>query len=260
MTSRGRVLTSTTIGLGVVVVLLSSLSVLAEQLGDVTVTLQSHRYYRYWDMTRLVYRVKSKSKPKDASFLLGTGACLSSEAIEEYASTRFDWVDEPFRGLRFDLTKKNQKIYLWLLGQWELSETQIAILEDEDEDVSHTGEIDGPACAGASISIETLSGQSVSFPDLAGAGTYWATDTTELRVSSSSAGWALTYAIELSVPEGASETVVAQALQVAYDPFETIAGVIDLRARYALNVAEEDFAGLPEGAYVIHVTHVVSTD
>jgi len=258
MTSRGRVLVPTAIALAVVVILLSSLSALAEQLGDVTVTLQSHRYYRYWDMTRLVYRVKSKSNPKDTRFLLGAGACLSSEAIEEYASTRFDWVDEPFRGLRFDLTKKNQKIYLWLLGQWELSETQIAILADEE--ASHTGEIDGPACAGASISIETLSGQSVSFPDLAGAGTYWATDITELRVSSSSAGWALTYAIELSVPEGASEAVVAQALQVAYDPFETIAGTIDLRARYALSVAEEDFAGLPEGAYVIHVTHVVSTD
>lgn len=239
-------------------VLVSSMAIEAVQLGDVQVTLQSHKYDRHWDLTRLVYRVKSTSLPSDDdAWVLGVGACVTDELIVTDGTTPFDWVEGPTRGLRFERSKRNEKVYVWLVGRWEVGASPIAVLTGGDMDF---GEIDGPSCDAASIALETVSGTSVSFPSPVEAGTYAASTETILRVTSTSAGWSLSHSLEVSVPEGASEETVARALQVSYDPFGTVAGTTDVAIGYALHVTEEDFVGLPQGAYVILITYSVAAD
>jgi len=228
------------------------------ELGTARVTLQSHKYYSWWNMTRLVYRVKDSKTPKDSSWVLGFGDCVDEEAIEWWATSEYTWIDEPLRGMRFDRSMRNEKFYIWLYGQWDVGETDTAILFEDGEIL--VGQIDGPACESASISLETVGGSSVSFPELSGPGTYQGSEETVLRIGSTSAGWAISHALALSIPANASESIVANALTLSYDPFEAAAGGVDVRVSYAMHVSEADFSGLPQGAYVIEITYTVSTD
>ena len=100
----------------------------------------------------------------------------------------------------------------------------------------------------------------MTFPPLTEPGTFEGSDRTRLRVASTSPGWGLSQTLDLSIPSGASEAAVTNALSVTYDPYETVAGSVEVDVSYTLRVAEEDFAGLPEGAYVIQITFTASTD
>lgn len=262
--------TRTAISLLTMLLLLSTVAE-AVWLGDVQITLHSHQYYHQWGSTRLVYRVKSSQWPSDGdSWILGVEACVD-DSILWYATTPFAWVEEPIRGMRFERSKKAEMVYLWLLGPWEIGTVPVAVSAGESwfrggahgepqHEATILGEIDGPACAGASISLETVAGETVSFPNLIDAGTYEAFEETVLRVVSTSAGWGLSHSIDVVAPEGASEGTVGSAFRVSYDPFETTSGTTDIVAGYSLVVSEEDFAGLPEGAYVIQITYTAAAD
>ena len=265
---------------------------LAVSLDGIKVTLQSHRYYKKWDLTRLVYRVKSPAEPSEQFFVLGVGACITDETIDRQASTSFEWVTDPFRGLRFACTRKDQRIYLWLNGQWDVGETGIAILigeieggggdddddnddddnddddddDDDDDNDDHDGDhaelllgtLDGPQCEGAALSIAVIGDASIVFPSLQGAGYFSVQGDTTLRITSSSANWSVSHALDLDVPSSASEATVARILEVLYDAYEPTEGATDVGVSYALNVEEADFAGLPEGEYVINITFTVA--
>jgi len=243
----------------ILVLLVASVAVEAVKLDDVSITLQSHRYYKSWDLTRLVYRVKGSQSPWDSWWALELGSCVTDEVIYWWASSSYEWIEEPLRGIRFERWSKNQKFYLWLIGQWDVSPTGVVLQPDGGQDLAF-GEIDGPACAGASISLETASGASVGFPPFTGVGEYAGDGDTVLRVTSTSAGWSLTHSTAFAMPEGASTSVLERILDVAYDPFTAAAGTTDVNVGYVLVVEEEDLAGLPEGTYVIQITYTASTD
>ena len=261
--------------LSLLVVALFSFVSLSEELGDVRITLQSTRYYKKWDLTRLVYKVKSPSTPDDQSWVLEVGACVTADVIDHGSTSSFAWVEDPFHGMRFEVTKKNHKFYLWLVGQWDVGPTGVAAIlggdwsdDDDDDDgeaaepapVVYTGTIDGPACEEASIAIDVTSGSSVAFPALDGAGAYASDGRTELRITSTTAGWSLGHALDVSLPPGASAETVADVFRVGYDLFEATAGETEIGVSYALEIADEDLAGLPYGAYAITVTFTVATD
>jgi len=231
----------------------------AVDLGGVKITLESQRYYQFWDLTRLIYRVKGNRNPGESWWTLSLGSCVTADLLLWWASSPFEWVDEPFRGVRFDRTSKNQKFTLWLVGQWDVAETDV-LLAINGGAQTFQGDMDGPACEGASIALDTISGEAVSFPAFEGVGTYPGDGWTVLRVTSTSSGWSLSHDIQTSVPEGASSSVVERILSVSYDPFVTAAGMTDVRVRYMLNVEEADLAGLPQGTYVIQITYTASTD
>jgi len=231
----------------------------AVNLDGVVITLESSRYYSFWDLTRLVYRVRGSSQPGNSSWALEAGQCVTDDVILSWASASFEWISHPFRGLRFERASSNQYFYLWLVGQWDVSSIGVASLSgDSGEPV--LGEIDGPACAGASISLETVSGSSIAFPAFEGIGAYPADGDTLLRISSTSSGWSLTHATEFVLPDRASESIVERILNLTYDPFVAVAGATEVRVKYTMLVGEQDLAGLPEGTYVIRITYTASTD
>jgi len=225
-------------------------------LGDVQVTLQSHRYYPTEDLTHFVYRVVSPSKPSAQFFVLGNGTCVTQDIVDAAASSPFEWVDEPFRGLRFESTKKNEKFDLWLVGQWNIGIVDVALLlGDPDADPETlVGEMEGSHCGPVGISIAVVSGGNPSFPAIDGPGTFAGVETTLLRVTSSTLGWTVSHALEFDIPASAWQETVARVLEVLYDAYEPSDGTTDIGVSYALVVNEEDFIGLPEGEYVISIT------
>jgi len=99
-----------------------------------------------------------------------------------------------------------------------------------------------------------VEGSSLVFPEISGSGTYPVVGGTTLRVSSSSSDWAVSHSVAFEIPPGASEEVVTRILEVVYDAHSPKSGATDIGVSYALAVEEADFAGLPEGEYVIHIT------
>jgi len=246
----------------VLVALTCGQSVFAVQLGDVQITLHSCKYYQQADVTRVVYKVKSSPQPAPAYWVLEVGDCVTSDDIVAGASTDSVWVDEPFHGLRFTPTSTNEKVYLYLEGRWELTEGEVvaAFVDEEGEFVLHEGRLDVPLCQGASISIRILSGASVSFPEIAAAGTYESVRPTELRVESTSSAWTLQQGIAFSAPDGASTDTLARVFGLALAEYRADSGATDITASYELTIEEGDFVGLPEGTYVIGVTFTVASD
>jgi hypothetical protein len=234
-----------------------SVALAAEELGSIRVTHESTKYYKRWDLTRIVYRVSAEFPFGYGYWVLEMGDCVSDEMVNEWASSSFDWVEEPFRGMQFAVTKRNEHFYVWLLGRWDVASTGVAFVFGGE---TYTGTIDGPACEGGSISIEIVNGSYVTFPSPSGDGTYPANDETTLRVTSTSNGWALSEGLDLAVPDGASIETVARIFQVGYGPFESAAGATEIDVSYALVIGEEDLSDLPEGVYTITVTFAVSTD
>jgi len=225
-------------------------------LGGVQVTLQAHRYNARVDLTRFAYRVKSPSKPSDQFLVLGVGACVTPDMIDVAASSSFEWVTEPFRGLRFTSTKKKQTFNLRLVGQWDVGMVDVALLlGDPDADPqTFAGELAGPFCEAVGIAIDVVSGANPSFPAVDGQGTFVGTETTLLRVTSGTPGWAVSHALELDIPNGASVEAGERVLEVLYAGYDPQDGITDVGVSYALVVGEDDFAGLPEGDYVISIT------
>ena len=230
------------------------------QLGQTTIALTSVQYYAWGDYTRFTYQVTVPSRaPIPAYWILGVGDCVDDDVVVWYLSSSYTWVQTPFRGMRFTCSSRNQKFYLYLEGNWTAQETQVAAGWSSPPTVL-TGWIDGPACASASISLDVASGDSISFPSVVGAGTYPASSETVLRVTSSTAGWTLGYALTFSIPADASQAVVEEIFQVAPGTYTSAAGITDVAVAYTLVVDLEDFAGLPQGSYVITIAYTATTD
>lgn len=242
--------------------------VLAVSLGDTTLTLQSHRYYKKWDLTRFVYRVKSPRDNIPEYWVLGTGGCITEEHVDIWSSTGFTWAEDPIEGLRFECYAKNERFYLWLFGQWDVGAVDVAVVLDSETNGNgdgnpitvYQGSIDGPLCGGSSISVEVIAGSAVEFPQLLQAGLFPSATDTRLVVSSTSSGWDLSYSPTFSIPENAQQAVVERILQVTVAPHGSSAGTTEIAVSYALNITDQDFAGLPEGTYVIGITYTVTAD
>lgn len=239
--------------------LVFSLDVWSTELGDAQITLLNHLYYRQWNLTRLMYRVKSASPPSETSWVLGLGSCIQPDDLL-WVTSPAGWVEAPFRGLRMTREMKNETVTIWLWGEWESAAVPVAFVRGRSGEEIDTGQIDGPACEAASISIDVIEGASILFPPFDGAGLYEAEAETGLRVSSTSAGWALSYHTNAYVPENASSVTATESLVVTVQPYQTRAGEIDLWIGYTLRVDEEDLAALPEGTYLFEIRYTVSTD
>jgi len=251
--------------LTLVVVLFAGAAVTAEEVGGLLIVLQATRYVKPWDVTVLTYRVRNTwhpHDPTDASWVLATGECMTGESVHP-SGTPFEWTDAPFHGMHFDVTAANEHVYVWLYGRWETAATELAVVridEETGDEQVYVGSIDGPACEGTTISLEVTEGAHVSFPAPAGPGTFAAEEDTALRISSTTSGWALGHTLEFSIPEEASRDTVERVFQVHYDALDPGAGTTELGVSYALELSEEDFAGLPQGMYTIAVTFTASTD
>ena len=245
-------------------IIASSLAVLGETFGDATISLQSHRYYKKWDLTRFVYRVTSPSNNIPEYWVLGTGDCIADDQIDWWSSSWFTQVDDPIEGVRFECYSKKQRFYLWLFGQWDVGSVDAVVVFGGDRwgdpSVAYQGTIDGPLYGGSSISVEVGAGSTVEFPQLLQAGLFPSTTNTQLVVSSTSDGWNLSYYPTFSIPENAEQSVVERILQVTIAPHGSSAGTTNIAVSYALNVTDQDFAGLPEGTYVIGITYTVTAD
>ena len=238
----------------------------AVKIGDTTITLQSRKYYKQWDMTRLKYRLKTNSRGDlPTHWILQLDDCVPEESVLWWASSWFDWVEEPFRGIRFEIGQTNQTYYVWLEGQWDVGEVEIALLNNDPYDRYGGGPvladtIDGPSCVGSSIAIEVLGGGLVGFAQVLQAGRYDGDTITTLRVTSTSERWSLDQDLALSIPPGAQEDVVRRVFKVTVEPYQPAAGATDIEAAYVVDIDETDLAGLPEGSYVIAVAYTVTAD
>lgn len=237
-----------------------AIEALAVQLGDVTVTLQSHRYVKKSDATRFVYRVRSSTTPVDQAWVLELGDCVLPESVSD-ATSPFAWTEEPFRGLRFVRTAKNQKFEIWLAGNWSTGSVGVALIDGSAGNAQITmAEIEGPFCAGASIALDIIDGAAITFLEVTGAGLFPADSDTLLRVTSSSSGWALTHTLDLTIPTGASADTVTNIFVLTIAPHETTDGTTDIYVAYELQLNEDDFGNLPQGTYVIGITFIASTN
>jgi len=233
----------------------------ASQIDDTTVTLLSHRYYSAWDLTRLKYHIKTDRRAqRPFGWVLELADCVTEGIVLWWASSWYTWVDEPFRGVRFEISSDNEIQYLWLVGQWDVGDVEFALGYSDWSTTYVTGAIDGPICGGSSIAIEIVRGESVSFPPVLRVGRLDADDTTTLRVTSSSSGWSLDQTLLFDVPSGAQEDVVRRVFKIAVGPYAERAGATDIQVSYAIDIGEEDLAGLPEGSYVIGVAYTVTLD
>ncbi|MEN6369212.1 MAG: hypothetical protein ABFD77_05890 [Thermotogota bacterium] len=230
------------------------------QLGRTTITLNSVQYYSGGDYTRFTYQVTTPPGSSAPSYwILGVEDCVDDNAVIWYMSSNYTWVTNPSRGMRFACSSRNQKYYIYLVGNWTTEDVWVAAGWSSPPAIL-TGSVGGPACVVASISLDIVSGESISFPEIVGAGTYPATSDTVLRVTSSTAGWSLTYLPQFSIPPEASQTVVEGIFRVSLGTHTASAGITDIAVTYALVVDLADFAGLPQGTYVITIAYTVSTD
>jgi hypothetical protein len=111
----------------------------------------------------------------------------------------------------------------------------------------------------ATLSLQVLSGVSVEFPLITGPGQYSSQGGTTLRVTSDQAGWTLSQALSLAIPQGADAATVARVFQVIYGAYTPVAGTTDVSVTYSLVAAAADFNGLPQGDYGITVTYTVTS-
>jgi hypothetical protein len=233
-----------------------ALEAAAVTLGNVNVVLQTHQYYSSWDLTRFVYRVRTKRGILPDRFVLAAGPCLQEASAIYFSMPWYAWVEEPFAGLAFDIYSSNQQIHLWLNGRWDGDDIEMALLYAPSD--AAVGRISGPACEPQALSLSVVDGGNVEFPAIVGPGSYPVEGATTLRITGDTANWALSHAVAFDVPQEASEETVARIFKVQYDPYQPRSGATDVDVSYALAVTEEDFVGLPEGDYVIHVTFTVA--
>jgi len=237
------------------VLVLFSCAARSVQLGDAEITLHSQQYFAGWNLTRLVYELKSAPSDPPAYWILGVGRCIGPDSIAYWLSSPFEWVDAPFRGLRYTPTRKNQKFNLFLVGEWTIGEAvAAAFFDDPGGGTLLSGPIDGATCGVASISVDVLDNTSITFPAITGPGTYRADMPMTVRVTSSAPGWTLSYDLHVDLPAGASAEAVRRAFRMEIAPHEATAGTTLVRATCELQIGEDDFGGLPHGPYVIRIT------
>ncbi len=236
-------------------------TVAAVDLGDTEIILQTHNYYPMWNLTRLVYRVHThpQGEPVEA-WILEAGDCLTDEVIVRWASSEYERVQQPFPGLRFEIDKTTEHVYLWMIGQWDVGSVGVAVVLGRGDEETLVGRIDGPYCGGSSIAIEVLEGESIAFPPVIEVGRVEGDPDTTLRVTSTSSGWSLDRSLTFGIPAAARETTVERVFVVDVAAYQPSAGTTEIEVAYALEIAEEDLAGLPEGTYEIGVTYTVTSD
>jgi hypothetical protein len=239
-------------------VLITGIAGDAVTLDDVTITLQSHGYYKNWDMTRFVYRVRSTAGAVPAYWVLGTGGCIPEERIDEASSSPFEWTADPVVGLRFACASWNERFTVWLFGRWDVGSVEVAVVGSMGQ--VQRGVMEGPSCGVSAISLEIVRGASVEFPQIVGAGTFRSTDETRLRVSSTMPGWNLGHGITFLIPATAQLAVVERIFHVDVRAYASVAGVTEVDVSYELRVSDEDFSGLPEGTYLIGVVYTVNAE
>jgi hypothetical protein len=250
------------VGLAVGGLALPALSASSARFGETTITLVSQKYYRNGDYTRLVYQVKSSPHDPPEAWILGAGDCVLESAFLWGSSGDFQWVESPVRGLRFSPSLKNEKVYLYLAGQWSLEPVDVAVLSAPGLPQGEWafGSIDGPSCGDVSIGLEIVEGENVSFTPIVAPATYSSESGSLLRVSSGSADWVLDYGIESTVPKGASVATVERVFRLTLDNYTPDRGITDIGVDYELDIAPEDFEGLPEGTYVIRITFTIAAN
>lgn len=112
------------------------------------------------------------------------------------------------------------------------------------------------------ISLTVVSNGNVAFDDITGPGTYEAVADPQLRVLSTRS-WTLTSTIlwgSSTVPAGTDESVVERVLVRTPDVTSGTWGIHLINVDYALIVAEDDLALLPEGTYSVIVQYTATTD
>ena len=109
------------------------------------------------------------------------------------------------------------------------------------------------------LSLQVVAGQAASLPAITGPGQYTSLGGTTLRVTSDRAGWTLSESLSYSIPTGADVGTVARIFQVAFSGYAAQAGTTDVSVSYTLSIAAQDFAGLPQGDYLITVTFTVTS-
>jgi hypothetical protein len=224
-------------------------------IGDVTITLQSCRYYARRDFTRFTYEVKGVSSPSCAYWILGS--CDEFRNALWWTSDAFTWGTSPMVGLKVTPTKKKQTFEIDASGRWSAVAVPVGVYVAGQ---FLQGWVDGPACVELSLSVGVVAGADVVFPQVAGPGLFPALNGTTLRVQSTSPGWTLSSLATFGVPAGGSEAVVERILEITVGGHSNNAGTTNVSVGYALRVAQEDFGSLPEGTYEITITYTVVLD
>lgn len=112
------------------------------------------------------------------------------------------------------------------------------------------------------ISLSIVGNGDVSFSDIAGPGSYDASDETQLQVLSTTS-WSISEDIlwgESTLPEGASQSTIDQALERSYDQTSGSWGIHRVNVSYTLDLEVDDMANLPEGDYNLVIQYTATTD
>jgi len=112
------------------------------------------------------------------------------------------------------------------------------------------------------ISLSVVGSRDVSFGDIAGGGGYAGDSNTTLRVLSTTS-WALSSTIlwaNSTMPNGASQSVVENALSLTFSQAAGSWGVHQVEVSYQMDVVDEDLAELPVGDYNLVIQYTATTD
>jgi|GEM_PF-762913 len=134
----------------------------------------------------------------------------------------------------------------------------VAAKKGEDAAVSVNASFSIPSW----ISLSVVGSGDVSFGDVAGPGSYKASDKTELLVLSTT-NWTITDTIlwsESTMPEGASQSVIESALERSYDQASGNWGIHNVNVSYSFELADEDMANMPTGDYNLVIQYTATTD
>ena len=112
------------------------------------------------------------------------------------------------------------------------------------------------------ISLSAVGNGNVSFSDIAGPGSYAGSNETQLQVLSTTS-WNISEEIlwsESKMPEGASQTVIENALSLSFSKAAGSWGVHKVEVSYEMDVADDDMADLPVGDYNLVIQYTATTD
>jgi hypothetical protein len=112
------------------------------------------------------------------------------------------------------------------------------------------------------ISLSVQGNGDVSFASITGPGSYSGSNKTQLRVLSTTS-WSISSEIlfaDSTMPKGASETVIEDALSMGFDKTNGSWGIHTVNVSYGFELAEDDMGDLPEGDYNLVVQYTATTD
>ncbi len=112
------------------------------------------------------------------------------------------------------------------------------------------------------ISLSAIGNSNVSFSDIAGPGSYAASNGTQLQVLSTTS-WTISGEIlwsKSTMPNGASQQTIDNALERSYDKTSGSWGIHTVNVSYQFNVEVDDMANMPEGDYSLVIQYTATTD